>query len=152
MDAIEHHLMNHPFFAGFEKAELSIIAACGRNQLVAGGRPLFYQGDPADTFYVIRDGSIELRIHRPAAPSARLDTLGAGDVAGWSWLVPPHRWMFDAIARQDSELIALDARALQAMCDRDASLGYRFLTRVTQVMHDRLEAARRRLIEVHHTA
>ncbi len=147
MDNAEQYLSHHPFFAGMSAAALRKVASCGYAKQVNGGGPLFYQGDHADAMYVVREGRFELRVHRRKGRGTTIDALTSGDVLGWSWLVPPHRWMFDAFAVQDSDVIVLDGGCLREKCDTDSELGYALLMRVTHMMHQRLDAARARLAE-----
>ena len=63
-----------------------------------GGQLLFREGDPADTFYLVRHGSVALETFVPARGPVMIETLEAGEVVGWSWLFPPYRWHFDARA------------------------------------------------------
>ncbi|PKQ27167.1 MAG: regulator [Actinobacteria bacterium HGW-Actinobacteria-4] len=141
MDAIIEVLPNHPFFAGLSQGSLKRVAACGRARSIAGGETLFYAGEHADSFYVVLQGRIDLRIHRRSGASLVLDTVKGGDVVGWSWLVEPYRWKFDALAVQDSQLLAFDGDCLRHTCEDDPVFGYAFLRRVTQVMHHRIDAA-----------
>src|SRR5690606_42051103 len=55
----------------------------------AGAR-LFAEGDPADRFWTVSSGRVALDVHVPGRPPATVDTLGPGELVGWSWLVPPH--------------------------------------------------------------
>ena len=43
-------------------------------------------------------GRVALEVHSPAAASRWSTPSRTGDVVGWSWLVPPYRWFFDARA------------------------------------------------------
>ena len=149
METIEQYLPHHPFFAGMKHHLVMEVAQCSRRLEVPGGKPLFYQGDHADAMYVIRSGRMDLRVHRRSGRGMTVDTVEAGDVVGWSWLVPPHRWMFDAFALQDTDVIVLEGGQLKQKCETDPALGYAFYARVAQVMHQRLEAARARLVEQH---
>ena len=118
-------LASHPFFAGLRDTDLDLIAGCGRNVHFRSGALLFEEGAPADTFYVVRRGMVAVETHAPEQPTIVLATHRAGDVIGWSWLLPPHRSPFDARAAQDTGVIALDGVCLRAKCDDDTDLGYR---------------------------
>ena len=76
-----------------------------------------------------------------------IDTADAGDVVGWSWLIPPYRWTFDACATEETSAIAFDGQCLRGKCETDPALGYALLQRVVQVLSSRLHSARVRLLE-----
>jgi len=78
-----------------------------------------------------------------------VDTLDAGEVVGWSWLVPPYRWSFDGRAVAESSLVAFDGACLRGKCDDDPRLGYALMQRVSHEMFDELRAARVRLADLY---
>jgi hypothetical protein len=63
-------------------------------------------------------------------------------VLGWSWLIPPYRWLFDARALNASDIIAVDGAKLRALCEQDTALGYQLLKRFAVLMAERLNASR----------
>ena len=110
---------------------------------------LFRTGEPANTFYVIRHGRVALDIHDPRRGTLVIASLGEGEVAGWSWLVPPYQWMFDARAVSPVSAVALDGACLRGKCDQDPALGYALMQRVSHVMYERLQDARMRLLDLY---
>jgi CRP-like cAMP-binding protein len=75
-----------------------------------------------------------------------LETIGMGELLGWSWLFPPYRWAFGAVAATPVEAFEFDAPAVRAACAADAVLGYEFSHRISRVLAKRLQATRIRLI------
>ncbi len=61
---------------------------------------------------------------------------------GWSWLVPPYTYFFDARAVTPVSATALDGACLRGKCEADPELGYQLLKRVTAEMYKRLQSAR----------
>ncbi len=104
---------------GLDEAALDLIAGCATNLHVHPGTYLFREGEPADTFYVVRRGRVALEVHEPAGGARLLDTVEDGEELGWSWLVPPHRWFLDARAIDEASLISIDGRCLRGKCDED---------------------------------
>ena len=109
---------------------------------------LFREGDSADHFYVLRRGRVAVEAHTPAC-GVVLDTVDEGEVVGWSWMVPPYRWAFDARATLDSSAVAFDAACLRAKCDADPVVGYELMKRFVMVMDHRLQSARVRLLDLY---
>lgn len=142
-------LGEHPFFAPLEPADRELIAGCGTNVVFPAGSVIAREGDAADRFYVLRDGRVAIEVHAPGRGPLVVATADAGDVVGWSWLVPPHRWRFDVRAVTDVHAVALDGACLRAKCDQDPALGYRLLRRFSGVVADRLEATRIRLLDLY---
>lgn len=148
MQTIADYLPEHPFFAGLDPAALELAAGCAVNMHFRPGEFLFHEGDPADTFYVLRHGRVSLQMRTPTTDVV-LDTAHEGDVVGWSWLIPPYSWTFDARATEETAAIAFDGVCLRGKCERDPTLGYALLQRVVQVMSARLHSARVRLLDLY---
>jgi len=76
-------------------------------------------------------------------------TLGEGDVLGWSWLIPPYRWHFDALAVEPVRAFALDGKCLRAKCEDDHDLGYALMKQVAQITTHRLHATRLHMLDIY---
>lgn len=149
MQTIAEYLPHHPFFAELDDSVAALVAGCAVNVHFHPGEHLFHEGEPADTFFVIRRGRVGLEVHTPAGPSVVVDSAHEGDVVGWSWLVPPHRWLFDARATEETSAIAFDGACLRVKCEQDPAVGYVLLQRVVGVMSARLQSARIRLLDLY---
>jgi CRP-like cAMP-binding protein len=149
MHPIADTLPDSPFFAGLSPEALALIAGCGHNIALETGEFLFREGEPADWFYLVRRGRVALELHGPGSGTIGLDTVEPGEVAGWSWLVPPHRWFFDARAVEPTGAVAFDGKCLRDKYDQDTDLGYALMQRVAHVMFGRLVAARLRLLDLY---
>ncbi len=56
-----------------------------------------------------------------------IDTIGDGDLIGWSWLFPPYVWHFTARATQPTAAIFFYGTVLREYCERDHTLGFELL-------------------------
>ncbi|HEX7536390.1 MAG TPA: cyclic nucleotide-binding domain-containing protein [Dermatophilaceae bacterium] len=149
MRTIEQYLPDHPFFAGLDADALALVAGCATNVTFAPGEFVFREGQPANQFFVVRRGRVALELHGPSSGTMVIDTADAGDVLGWSWLVPPYIWLFDARAVEPTGAVAFDGECLRGKCEEDPRLGYALMKMVTQVMLSRLTAARVRLLNLY---
>ena len=75
-----------------------------------------------------------------------IETIGMGELLGWSWLFPPYKWAFGAVAVTPVEAFEFDAATVRQCCAADPGLGYEFNQRITRVLAKRLQATRIRLI------
>jgi len=132
-----------------DAAWLALIAGCAGNEHVRGGAFLFQERQPAERFFLIRHGAVALEVHAPGPGSRVIETLGEGEVVGWSWLFQPYRWQFDARATEPTRLVAFDAACLRGKCDADHELGYQLMQRFASAMLERLQAARLQLLDVY---
>lgn len=148
MRTIPHLLHEHPFFAGLPAESIDMVAGCATNIRVRAGQYLFREGESADTFYVVRHGRVAVEARTPTR-SIVIDTTDEGEVLGWSWLVPPYRWTFDARAVGDVRAVRFDGACLRGKCTEDPVLGYAFLQRVVPVLSADLNSARVRLLDLY---
>jgi CRP/FNR family transcriptional regulator, cyclic AMP receptor protein len=149
METIAQYLPKHPFFAGLDEETVSLLAGCAINVHLRPGEYLFHEGESADRFYVVRHGRVTIELRAPVGGGAVLDTAQEGDVIGWSWLIPPYRWMFDARATDETSAVSLDAACLRGKCEADPAVGFAVLKRVAATMAERLQSARVRLLDLY---
>jgi len=149
VQTIETVLRDVPIFQGLQPELIAEFAGCGSNVRFDEGAVLFREGDPADVFYVLRHGSVVLETFVPARGPTTIETLEAGEVLGWSWLFPPHRWHFDARALTLVRATAFDGACLRGKCEEDPALGYDLMKRFAQVLIQRLQWTRLRLLDVY---
>ena len=149
MQTLEALLTEAPAFQGMAADHLDLIAGCAINRIFEAGEYLIREGDPANTFFVIRRGAVALETHVPQRGPLIIETLHEHDLVGWSWLVPPYRTQFDVRSSGTTHTIAFDGTCLRGKCDNDPALGYDLLGRFAAVILERLQATRLRLIDVY---
>jgi CRP/FNR family transcriptional regulator, cyclic AMP receptor protein len=140
-------LKRHPFFKGLTDKQLKVIEGCAKNVRFGEGKTVFVEGDPADAFYFIEEGSVSIELTMPDRPRSSVHTVGAGDVLGWSWVSPPYHWHFNARALKPTKAVAFDARCLRSKLDDDHELGYQLLKRFSEVIVQRLDATQVQLLK-----
>jgi CRP-like cAMP-binding protein len=126
-----------------------LVSECARYVEFDADEFIFRQGEEADQFYLIRGGRVTLEIPTPQAGPIILQTAGQGDFLGWSWMITPYRWHFDARAVEPTRAIALDGKDLREKCDADHDLGYEVIRRVASIMEQRLQATRLQLLDIY---
>ena len=149
MQTLAEVLTTVPFFDGLSSVELETIAGCGHNVTFAAGQQFFREGDAADTFYVVRHGSVALETFVPPRGGMMIETIESGEVIGWSWLFEPYRWHFDARALTPVRATGFDGACLRGKCEADPALGYVLMSRFAQVLIERLQWTRLRLLDLY---
>jgi CRP/FNR family transcriptional regulator, cyclic AMP receptor protein len=125
------------------------IAGCARLRVFEAGAPLLVEGDPADEFFIVRRGTVAIETRAPGRGAVTIETLGDGELVGWSWLIPPYRSAFDARAVGTAHVIALDGACLRGKCEQDPALGYDLMKVVAATFVRRLEETRLRLLDLY---
>jgi CRP-like cAMP-binding protein len=149
MQTLEPILAEQPLFRGLTAEDLQLLAGCASNVRFEADQMISREGEPANQFFLIREGKVALEAFIPERGSVIIQTVGAGEVLGWSWLIPPYRWRFDARAVERTRAIALNGQCLRAKCEENPRLGYELLKRVAGVFVERLLSARLQLLDVY---
>jgi CRP/FNR family transcriptional regulator, cyclic AMP receptor protein len=149
MQGLERIVLAHPFFAGLGAEFGEAISGCARNLRYAANDYLFSEGEPANEFYLIRQGAVALEIHAPGQQPIVVATLREGDILDASWLVPPYRWTFDARAIELTRVLGVDAKCLREKCEVDHDLGYELMKRFVGAMGERLRTARMQALDLY---
>ena len=148
MRNLETILDEHPFFRGLESGLLKTIAGCGKQVRFEAGSYLYRQGDPADTFYILRHGRVGLELREPKG-AVLFHTEHEGGILNAAWIVPPYRCGNDARALDTAVAIALDGACLRGKCETDNHLGYELMKRFVPVLVERLSEARFQALDVY---
>jgi CRP/FNR family transcriptional regulator, cyclic AMP receptor protein len=151
METLERILGEHPFFEDLEPEYLNLLAGCASNVRFQAGAYLFRESEEASHFYLIRQGRVAVEIYAPQRPPIVVQTLEGGDILGWSWLIPPYYWRFDARVVEPARAIALDGKCLRSKCEENHDLGYALLKRFAHIVDQRLQATRMQLLDVYAT-
>jgi CRP-like cAMP-binding protein len=149
MESLEPLLARHPFFDGIEPRLLALVTGCASNVRFDPGAYLFREGGEANRFFLLREGSMTIELSRLGRPPVTLQTKAAGDIVGWSWLVPPYRWHFDGRALEPVRALAIDGQCLRNKFEADHDLGYELFKRFAFVMERQLQATRLQLLDVY---
>ncbi len=139
-------LSGHPFLHGMPRDHLVALADTARDITFPARYRLFEDGGRATRFWLIQSGHVTLDLLVPGQGRMKIETLGMGELLGWSWLFPPYRWSFGAVAARRVEAFEFDAPAVRACCEADPVLGYDLTQRLSRVLAKRLQATRVRLI------
>jgi CRP/FNR family transcriptional regulator, cyclic AMP receptor protein len=149
IQSLESVVRQHAFFKGFTEPHIQFMVGCAKNVRFDQGQYIFREGDAADQFYFIREGLVSIEFMVPQKRPATVQTIGEGDVLGWSWMTAPYRWHFDARALHKTQALAFDGECLRAKCEEDHDLGYEILKRLTNVVMERLDATRLQLLDLY---
>jgi CRP/FNR family transcriptional regulator, cyclic AMP receptor protein len=139
----------HPFVRGMAGEHISRLSQVTRSITMPARHRLFDEGGTADRFWLIEAGQVALDLHVPGHGPVIIETLGRGEVIGWSWLFPPYRWQLGAITMQPTQAFELDGKAVRRLCEADPVLGHELSHRFITVVVHRLQATRLRLLDTY---
>ena len=139
-------LAAHPFLHGMSREHLAVLSRAASDVTVPAGHRFFEDGGHAIRFWLVESGHATVDVHVPGLGRVPIDTIGMGELIGWSWLFSPFTWAFGAVAASPVEAFEFDARLVRTWCISDPALGYEVTRRVAEVLTRRLKSTRSRLI------
>lgn len=134
-------------FAGLSKEHLSVLAANAAAENFADGEVVARQGDHADRFLLVLEGALVVEVPSIMGPKLEIARLGPGQIFGWSWLIEPYRWHFNARAIGAVRALDFDGPSILRECEQDPTFGYALFKRFSGLMARRLEAAQRKMMD-----
>jgi CRP-like cAMP-binding protein len=147
--SIHTDIAGHPFLDGLAPHHAAVLERAARMVRFDEGTQIFAEGGSADRFWLLLDGHVQLETRVPGRGAVIIESLPPSSVLGWSWLFPPYAWHFDATAVANTGAIEFNGEQVRRACDADATLGYDLLRRFVQVVVDRLQSTRIRLLDLY---
>jgi CRP-like cAMP-binding protein len=142
-------LKTHPFCRGLSKAQVEALAPLAHLVRFPEGAFVFREASEADVLYLVVQGRVVLEQHVPGKGDVQLESLTGGDILGLSWLFPGGRWVLDARATQPTEAVALEAKSLHRLMDREPGLGLVLAKHIIGQLYQRLERVRLQRLDVY---
>jgi len=149
VEKLDKSLAEHPFFKDLDERAQKILAGCARHEHFDAGDYIAHEGKPAERFYLIRTGAVALEFHVPGRGREVLDVLHDGEVFGWSWMVPPHEWVFDIRAEEHTSAISLDGACLRKKMAKDNELGCELYNHFITIMAQRFKRVQQKLKDMY---
>jgi len=138
---MEELLRRVELFRDLRADDLRRVVAIGKGETLDAGQYLFLLGDDANELFVVLRGSLSLCLPITLGGSVKditVESVGEGQVLGWSALVRPYRFTLSARAVEPSEVVGFERRELQQLFEADSGIGYSVLTHVSETMGIRL--------------
>lgn len=146
--AIAQEMGALPFSESLPEQVLDRLAASATVCNFAAQSLLFREGTQNDFLMIVASGRIALQMHVPNRDDVRILSLGPGDMLAWSALLGGGRMTTSAIALEDTQVIAIPAAAVAALCESDPLVGYRLMRQVALSLANRLVATRLQLLDL----
>ena len=140
-------IAEQPFFKGLNPQQLQLLAASALEMKFETGATIFVEGSPANRFFLLLTGRVELSSEMEDRNVIPIQTLGPGDDLGWSWLFPPYLMHFTARALEPTITIFFYGTRLREQCEQDHELGYQLMKRIAEVATQSLQSTQRRLMQ-----
>jgi CRP-like cAMP-binding protein len=125
------------------------VAVFGRFVEIPEGSVVVREGRPCQSLGVVIDGRIALRLGLPGGEDRTILTVEAGDVFGWSAVLPPAISTSTGVAVAPSTAILFDGDELRAALALDCELAAAVYQRLLVSVARRLTATRIQLLDLY---
>jgi CRP-like cAMP-binding protein len=136
------------FLAAASDDEVRTLLPAAQIEQYPPGALIFREGDELAHVFIVTAGNVALEINGPDRRPRRIQSVGPGELLGWSPLFGHGPMTATARALGEVRVVALDARAVRALCDQDPRFGYQFMKRTAAAIAARLSATRLQLLDV----
>jgi CRP-like cAMP-binding protein len=143
------NLEKSTFCEGLPRDYVKRLLSVGHVKTCPAGTYLFHEGVRCEDVYLLGEGRVGLEVSLPDVGPVQVQTVGPGELLGWSPLLGL-RWMTgSAVALTPCRVLALNAGRVLALAEGDPLFGMALMRQVALTLARRLEGARTQLLEAH---
>ncbi|HSR20718.1 MAG TPA: Crp/Fnr family transcriptional regulator [Anaerolineales bacterium] len=138
------------YFGGMPESVLDGIAAISTLRGFRVGDRLLEEAAPAKEMMIVKSGQLDIVYRLGDGREVTAESVGRGDVIGWSALLEPYLLTASVVGAKDGEVIVIAGEPLRQMCEVDAWLGYQLMIEIARGLRDRLGGLRVQLAAAAH--
>ncbi len=154
----------------FSGISINLLAQIAQHMEVLdcdSGEPVFQEGEEATHLYGVLDGEVDLILiardenqitdvqfeeytHVETETLEReivVDSIGPGEVFGWSALTPSGQFTSKAVCAKPARLLAISAQILKIVFKEHPQIGYPFMEQLADVISKRLSNRTKKLLD-----
>lgn len=130
-----------PIFDGLTDDELARVDACCKEIEFEANQRIFADGEKADFLFVVLEGRVDLRFEVPgkeSSPEDNITSVRQAQTFGWSALLQSPIYSLSAYcATARCRVLQASRQCLLGLFEEDASMGYRVMGNVAEVIRMR---------------
>lgn len=127
ISAIQSFIASVPLFANLKEESLALLARECRIILADKGEILFFQEDPSESVYIVRDGSISIVLNSQDGRDMVINEMHSGDLFGELGILTKKPRSTSAITRSKSELYIIPAEVFIKIVECEPHFAFRLL-------------------------
>jgi CRP/FNR family cyclic AMP-dependent transcriptional regulator len=144
---IKRTLGEHAFMQGLAGSHIESLAPLASEVVFEENELVLVDGRRSSDFYLVTSGSVAVELRTPRYVVC-VESLGCGQVFGWSALLNDQDTLFQVRARERTTALCLNGAALRSKCRAEPALGTEILQRTLQVVAGRVKATEIRFAEM----
>ena len=133
-------------FEDLSNAQLSKLITLGKESRIKKGQWIYHENDPADCFYILKDGAVELLTTLDDSFELPITIRRLpGCCFGTAALIPPHKYSLSARGAENSGLLMIKRSDVQKVIQKDHELGQALWSNLAIHFLNRLRESRQEL-------
>lgn len=142
-------LKQYEIFHSFSDKQLFELASIAEEKAYGKRAHVYERGEPATHLFLVSKGLVSLRDIGPGdLIGISYETCDPGKLFGAASLVRAQGHPLTAVCLEDSQVMAIEAKRLFALCRNDTRLGYNLMFTVAQLYFDRYMYAKKQAYEM----
>ena len=134
-------IRRYPYFSGLSIDRINLLAKIAEEVESEQGQYFHQEDDDISKVYIIVEGEVSLLTTLPQqGKEVVINTLGTGDVFGWTSLLPPYTAVASAKSGTNCKLIEFEAGDLRTKFEDDYEFGYLMMIKIAQIIRERLDS------------
>ncbi len=134
-----------PIFADLGGEELQKVAGATKEKSFQEGSTIFTENMAGQSLFVIRSGNVKISKMLGEGDERTLAILGPGECFGEMAIVDAGPRSVSAVVVKKADVLTLDKKDFQTLCESNPKLGYKLMTNLTRVILKRLRGAQDKL-------
>jgi signal-transduction protein with cAMP-binding, CBS, and nucleotidyltransferase domain len=141
-------------FSNFTDGELEKLGALFSVREYGSGQIVVAEGGPRDEVVILLEGSVSIEMTSALKDSSEPLVIShestRGRIIEWSSAIDAVRGGESALVRavEPSRVLAADGASVKELCDREPTLGYKFVQQIVLVVASRLRDTRGQFLSV----
>jgi CRP-like cAMP-binding protein len=130
-------------FGALSESQLNILLSHSSVETFPEGKTIFRQGDEANHFYILIEGTINLSVKTEGKfdfLSSKVEKEGAA--FGIPSLIEPFRYNVTATCLKPCEVLVIDARLVEMDMEHDPKMGMEIMKKLVFIYFNRLNEVR----------
>lgn len=134
-------------FKGLTNAELENISDIATKEEYEAGKRIFEEKSQASHLYTVLRGKVEIKMSADKGRELmRIDTVGPGEIFGWSSVTEPYTLTAAAWTTEKTELLVFNGEVLRDLFKKNNHIGYKVMMEVASVISSRLRGLSQKFV------
>jgi CRP-like cAMP-binding protein len=131
-------LRQFKIFQGLTDSELQNIAEIAKKEEFPAEKRIFEEKSIASNLYLLLHGKVIIKKKSDMGHGQIIiDTIGPGEIFGWSSITEPHNFTAAAHTVEESELLTISSDVLRDLFKKNNHIGYRVMNEIASVISSR---------------